>query len=75
MKILTTLLGLTAAHRLSHRMRLQEPSETDATIFAELDKELDQIGKNIGQGVLGRQLGLTKVVSMKLHVHELEKSL
>ena len=41
-----------SAHRL--RAFVREPSENDQKLIETLDTELDQIGKNIGQGVLGR---------------------
>ena len=53
----------------------QIPTESNKKMFAQLETEIEQTEKNTGQGVLGRQLGLTKVVSMKLHMHELEKNL
>ena len=47
----------------------------DTNMFAQIDEELAQGEKNIDQGVMGRQLGVTKAVSMKLHMNELEKSI
>ena len=58
-----------------HLKMKQIPNDSDKKMFAQLDTEIEQTQKNTGQGVLGRQLGLTKVVSMKLHMHELEKNL
>ena len=47
----------------------------DTNLFAQIDEELLQGQKNIDQGVMGRQLGVTKAVSMKLHLNEVEKNI
>ena len=44
-------------------------------MFAQIDTEIEQVERNKDQGVLGRQLGLTKVVNMKMHVKGLYKDI
>ena len=44
-------------------------------MFSQIDTEIEQVERNKDQGVLGRQLGLTKVVSMKMHVKDLYKDI
>jgi len=44
-------------------------------MFAQIDTEIEQVQRNKDQGVIGRQLGLTKVVSMKMHVKDLYKDI
>ena len=44
-------------------------------MFAQIDTEIEQVKRNKDQGVLGRQLGVTKVVSMKMHVKDLYKDI
>ena len=40
-------------------------------MFAEIDEELDQAARNVDQGEIGRQLGLTKMVALKMHYKDL----
>ena len=51
-----------------------DPS-TDKEMFKEIDNMIEQGQRNAAQGVLGRQLGLTKVVNMKLKLTELKKNI
>jgi len=44
-------------------------------MFSQIDTEIEQVQRNKDQGVIGRQLGLTKVVSMKMHVKDLYKDI
>ena len=43
--------------------------------FASVKTEIEQGQRNAAQGVLGRQLGLTKVVNIKMHLHDLKKKI
>ena len=47
----------------------------DKESFAAIDSLLDAGNRNAAQGVLGRQLGLTKVVNMKMKMKELQKNI
>ena len=55
-------------------MKVYDP-EPFKKMFAQIDTEIEQVERNKNQGVLGRQLGLTKVVNMKMHVKDLYKDI
>jgi len=42
-------------------------------MFKTIDSEMQQAERNIAQGTIGHQLGLTKMVSLKMHLNQLEK--
>ena len=37
-------------------------------MLSQIESEILQAGKNIDQGTIGHQLGLTKIVSLKIHL-------
>ena len=46
-------------------------SSKDKKMFSQIDTELDQAARNVAQGEIGRQLGLTKMVGLKMHYKDL----
>ena len=46
-------------------------SSKDEKAFAEIDNELEQAKRNVDQGEIGRQLGLTKMVGLKMNFKNL----
>ena len=68
------LVSAVSAHRMHLHTFKYDPS-LDNDKFVRIDSELLQAERNIEQGVLGRQLGLTKMVGLKMHFKELEKNL
>jgi len=47
-----------------------DPKKDDES-FGKVQTEMDQALRNIDQGILGQQLGLTKIVSLKMHFKDL----
>ena len=66
-------VAIDAAHR-SHNTKVYDPAPFKQ-MFSQIDTEIEQVQRNKDQGVIGRQLGLTKVVSMKMHVKDLYKDI
>lgn len=64
---------LESAHK-THNTKVYDPAPFKQ-MFAQIDTEIEQVQRNKDQGVIGRQLGLTKVVSMKMHVKDLYKDI
>ena len=69
----TSAMSIHSSHR-THSSKIYDP-EPFKKMFAQIDTEIDQVNRNKDQGVIGRQLGLTKVVSMKMHVKDLHKDI
>ena len=44
-------------------------------MFDEVESELAQAQRNVDQGELGRELGLTKMVSLKMHYKDLGENI
>jgi len=66
-------VSVESAHK-SHNTKVYDPAPFKQ-MFTQIDTEIEQVQRNKDQGVIGRQLGLTKVVSMKMHVKDLYKDI
>tara|TARA_B110001450_G_C17492400_1_gene428890 strand:+ start:75 stop:608 length:534 start_codon:yes stop_codon:yes gene_type:complete len=56
-------------------IEFQVGSSKDDKAFAEIDTELDQAKRNVDQGEIGRQLGLTKMVGLKMNFKNLGENI
>ena len=74
-KFALSLLLICAANgkKLSNVIKF-DPSK-DEKMFEEVDNELAQAERNVAQGEIGRELGLTKMVSLKMHYKDLGENL
>ena len=50
-------------------------SKKDEASLAEISEKMDQAQRNLEQGSMGQQLGLTKMVSVKMNFKEMQKQL
>ena len=50
-------------------------SKKDEASLAEISQQMDQAQRNLEQGSMGQQLGLTKMVSVKMNFKDMQKNL
>ena len=65
------LLAVVSGKKLASKNMIKFDPSQDQKMFEEVDNELAQAQRNVAQGEIGRELGLTKMVSLKMHYKDL----